>query len=85
VCATLSDLDFSSDESSNSEEDEKVKCKPGDFTGLCLTDIFSGGGDRGTVCDSDRFSLGFDIGGSAVMLSSGNGTSSSGGDVLSSY
>jgi hypothetical protein len=85
VCATLNDLDFSSDESSSSEEDEKVKCKPGDFIGLCLMDIFSGGGNRGTVCDSDRFSLGFDIGGSAVMLSSGNGTSSSGGDVLSSY
>jgi hypothetical protein len=36
VCATLSDLDFSSDDSSNSEEDEKVKRKPDDFTGLCL-------------------------------------------------
>jgi hypothetical protein len=28
--------DFSSDDSSSSEEDEKVKRKPGDFTGLCL-------------------------------------------------
>jgi hypothetical protein len=37
VCATLSDLDFSSDDSSNSEEDEKSKRKIGDFTGLCLT------------------------------------------------
>jgi hypothetical protein len=36
VCAALSDLDFSSDDSSSSEEDEKVKCKSGDFTGLCL-------------------------------------------------
>jgi hypothetical protein len=36
ACATLSDTDFSSDDSSSSEEDEKVKCKPGDFTGLCL-------------------------------------------------
>jgi hypothetical protein len=36
VCAALSDLDFSSDDSSNSEEDEKVKRKPDDFTGLCL-------------------------------------------------
>jgi hypothetical protein len=36
ACATLSDLDFSSDNSSSSEEDEKVKPKPGDFTGLCL-------------------------------------------------
>jgi hypothetical protein len=32
----LSDLDFSSDDSSISEEDEKVKHKLGDFTGLCL-------------------------------------------------
>jgi hypothetical protein len=36
VCAALSDFDFSNDDSSNSEEDEKVKCKQGDFTGLCL-------------------------------------------------
>jgi hypothetical protein len=32
----LSDFDFSSDDSSNSEEDKKVKRKQGDFTGLCL-------------------------------------------------
>jgi hypothetical protein len=36
ACAALSDLDFSSDDSSSSEEDEKVNSKPGDFTGLCL-------------------------------------------------
>jgi hypothetical protein len=36
VCATPSDFDFSSDDSSNSEEDEKPKSKIGDFTGLCL-------------------------------------------------
>jgi hypothetical protein len=36
VCATLSDLDFSNDDSSSSEEDEKVKRKPGDFIVLCL-------------------------------------------------
>jgi hypothetical protein len=36
VCATLSDLNFSSDDSSSSEEDEKPKRKTGDFTGLCL-------------------------------------------------
>jgi hypothetical protein len=36
VCAALSNLDFSSDDSSNSEEDEKVKHKPDDFTRLCL-------------------------------------------------
>jgi hypothetical protein len=34
-CAALSNFDLS-DDSSNSEEDEKVKRKQGDFTGLCL-------------------------------------------------
>jgi hypothetical protein len=32
----LSDFDFSSEDSSRSEEDEKIKGKKGDFTGLCL-------------------------------------------------
>jgi hypothetical protein len=32
----LSDFDFSSEDSSSSEEDEKTKCKKGDFTSLCL-------------------------------------------------
>jgi hypothetical protein len=36
ACATLSDLDFSSDDSSSSEEDERPKRKTCDFTGLCL-------------------------------------------------
>jgi hypothetical protein len=36
ACTTLSDLDFSSDDSSSSEEDERLKRKTGDFTGLCL-------------------------------------------------
>jgi hypothetical protein len=36
ACAALSDLDFSSDDSSISEEDEKPKHKAGDFSGLCL-------------------------------------------------
>jgi hypothetical protein len=36
ACATLSDLDFSSNDSSSSEEDEGPKHKTGDFTGLCL-------------------------------------------------
>jgi hypothetical protein len=36
VCAALSDLDFSSDDSSRSEEDEKNKRKICDFIGLCL-------------------------------------------------
>jgi hypothetical protein len=36
ACAALSDFDFSSNDSYNSEEDEKVKRKQDDFTGLCL-------------------------------------------------
>jgi hypothetical protein len=36
ACVALSDLDFSSDDSSSSEEDERPKRKTGDFTGLCL-------------------------------------------------
>jgi hypothetical protein len=36
ACAPLSDLDFSSDDSSSSEEDEWSKRKMGDFTDLCL-------------------------------------------------
>jgi hypothetical protein len=36
ACAALSDFDFSSDDSSNSEEDGKVKCKQDNFTGICL-------------------------------------------------
>jgi hypothetical protein len=43
ACAALSDLDFSSDDSSNSEEDEGPKRKMSDFTGLCLM-----GSPRGT-------------------------------------
>jgi hypothetical protein len=36
ACAALSDLYFSSDDSSSSEKNEKVKRKPGDFIALCL-------------------------------------------------
>jgi hypothetical protein len=36
ACAALSDFNFSSEDSSSSEEDEKIKCKKGDFTELCL-------------------------------------------------
>jgi hypothetical protein len=36
ACATLNDLNFSSDDSSSSKEDERPKCKTDDFTGLCL-------------------------------------------------
>jgi hypothetical protein len=35
-CAALSDIDFSSDDSRSSEQDERSKRKTGDFTGLCL-------------------------------------------------
>jgi hypothetical protein len=35
-CATLSDFDFSSEDSSSSEEDENIKYKKDDFTGMCL-------------------------------------------------
>jgi hypothetical protein len=36
ACAALSDFDFSSDDSSSFEEDERPKRKMGYFTGLCL-------------------------------------------------
>jgi hypothetical protein len=36
ACAALSDLDFSSDDSSSSEEDEKLNHNTCDFTDLCL-------------------------------------------------
>jgi hypothetical protein len=36
ACAALSDLDFSSDDSSSFEEDERPKRKTNDFTVLCL-------------------------------------------------
>jgi hypothetical protein len=36
VCAALSNFDFSSEDSSSSKEDEKIKCEKCDFTGLCL-------------------------------------------------
>jgi hypothetical protein len=36
VCAALSSFDFSSEDSSSSEEDEKAKCNKGDFTYMCL-------------------------------------------------
>jgi hypothetical protein len=36
ACAALSDLDFSSDDFSSSEEDERPKHKTSDFTGFCF-------------------------------------------------
>jgi hypothetical protein len=46
ACATLKNLDLSSEDSSSSEEDEKVnhKKKEDDFTGLCL--MTKGGSSR---------------------------------------
>jgi hypothetical protein len=44
----LSDFDFSSDDSSRPEEDEKVKRKQDDFTGLCLM-----GKSSKNISDSD--------------------------------
>jgi hypothetical protein len=40
ACAALNDFNFFSDDSSISEEDEKVKHKQGDFTDLCLMGKF---------------------------------------------
>jgi hypothetical protein len=48
ACAALSDFDFSSEDSSSLEEDEKPKCKKADFTGLCLI-----GKSLRNVSDSD--------------------------------
>jgi hypothetical protein len=48
VCAALSDFDFSSEDSSSSEKDEKPKCKKADFTNLCLM-----GKSSRNVSDSD--------------------------------
>jgi hypothetical protein len=65
VCAALSDLDFSSDDSSSSEEDERSKHKTVDFTGLCLmgkssrhisdsdSDVMNGGMEDTWLMDSD--------------------------------
>jgi hypothetical protein len=36
ACSTLSDFHFSSDNSSSSKEDEKVKCRQGNYADLCL-------------------------------------------------
>jgi hypothetical protein len=48
ACAILSDFDFSSDDSSSSEEDEKVKGKQGNLTGLWLM-----GKSSRNISDSD--------------------------------
>jgi hypothetical protein len=62
VCATLSDFDFSSEDSSSSEEDEKIKCKKGDFTGSCLMGKSSRNDSDSNVSDDLSFeSLSFKV------------------------
>jgi hypothetical protein len=41
ACAALSDFDFLSEYSSSLEDEEKIKCKKGNFTRLCLMGKFS--------------------------------------------
>jgi hypothetical protein len=48
ACATLSDFDFSSDDLTSSEEDDKVKHKEGNFTS-----IFPMGKSSRNISDSD--------------------------------
>jgi hypothetical protein len=48
ICASLSDLDFSSDDSSSSEKDEKPKRKTGDSI-----DLFLMGKSSRHISDSD--------------------------------
>jgi hypothetical protein len=55
VCTALSDFDFSSEYSSSSEEDEKIKCKKGDFTELCLMSKFSWNDSDSDVSDDLSF------------------------------
>jgi hypothetical protein len=55
VCATLSDFNFSSEDSSSSEEDEKTKCKKGDFTGMCVMGKYSPNNSDSNVSDDLSF------------------------------
>jgi hypothetical protein len=48
ACVVLGDFDFSSDDSTSLEEDEKVKRKQGDFITLCLM-----GKSSRNISDSD--------------------------------
>jgi hypothetical protein len=62
VCAALSDFDFSSEDSSSSKEDEKIKYKKGDFTGLCLMGKSSWNDSDSIVSDDLSFeSLSFKV------------------------
>jgi hypothetical protein len=55
ACVALSNFEFSSEDSSISEEDEKVKCKQGDFTGLCLMGKSSRNASDADVSDDQLF------------------------------
>jgi hypothetical protein len=71
ACATLSDIDFSSDNSSSSEEDEKVKRKQCDFTGLCLMGKSSRNNsdfDSNVIDDLSPKSLSFRVGELEIAL-----------------
>jgi hypothetical protein len=55
ACSVLSDFDFLSDDSSSLEEDEKVKHKQGDFTGLYLMEKSSRNASDSDVSDDLSF------------------------------
>jgi hypothetical protein len=55
VCASLSDFDFLSEDSSISKEDEKIKCNKGDFTGLCLMGKSSRNDSNSVISDDLSF------------------------------
>jgi hypothetical protein len=55
ACAALSDFDFSSEDSSSSEEDEKMKCRKGNFIGLCLVGKSSRNDSDSDVSDDLSF------------------------------
>jgi hypothetical protein len=51
----LSDFNFSSEDSTSLEEDEKIKCKKGNFTGLCLMGKSSRNDSNSDVSDDLSF------------------------------
>jgi hypothetical protein len=60
--AALSNFDFLSEDSSSSKEDEKIKCKKCDFTGLCLIGKSSLNNSDSDVSDDLSFeSLSFKV------------------------
>jgi hypothetical protein len=53
--AVISNFDFLSEDSSSSEEDEKIKCKKCDFTRLCLMGKSSPNDSDSNVSDDLSF------------------------------